>query len=471
VKQFDLNIEQVLEDWEVHHALREVIANALDEQVLSGTADIAIYKDEERRWCIRDYGRGLSYDHLTQNESDEKLLNAQRVIGKFGVGLKDALATFDRHRVRVQIQSCHGDITLGKAAKHGFDDVVTLHALIDVPSDPQFVGTLFVLDGVRDAEMARAKELFLRFSDEELLETTSYGQVLRRGAAGSRIYINGVRAAEEENFLFSYNITSLTQTMRKALNRERSHVGRTAYTDRVKVILLACRTTAVAQALVQDLQEVETGEAHGELEWQDVAVHACKLLNATEKVIFLTAYEIMTSGDTVDHARRDGYAVVTVPENVREKLRNGRDVQGGAIRDLGTYLQEWNNSFHFTFIDPQTLTPAERAIFDTTEALFQAIGGRPPSVREVRISETMRLDPSGSGETLGLWEGATGRIIVKRSMLSSLANYAGILLHEAAHARSGAPDVTRLFEQELTELLGVVAAHALERQLDAEGRR
>ena len=30
---------------------------------------------------------------------------------------------------------------------------------------------------------------------------------------------------EEENFLFSYNITNLTKTMRKALNRERTNVN------------------------------------------------------------------------------------------------------------------------------------------------------------------------------------------------------------------------------------------------------
>jgi len=31
MKKFDLNIEKVLEDWEIYHAIREVIANALDE--------------------------------------------------------------------------------------------------------------------------------------------------------------------------------------------------------------------------------------------------------------------------------------------------------------------------------------------------------------------------------------------------------------------------------------------------------
>lgn len=41
---FDLNIEQVLENWSIADALREIIANALDEQILSHTATIEITK-------------------------------------------------------------------------------------------------------------------------------------------------------------------------------------------------------------------------------------------------------------------------------------------------------------------------------------------------------------------------------------------------------------------------------------------
>ena len=44
-RAFDLNIEEVLENWEVEHALREVIANAFDEQFFSGTPEITITKD------------------------------------------------------------------------------------------------------------------------------------------------------------------------------------------------------------------------------------------------------------------------------------------------------------------------------------------------------------------------------------------------------------------------------------------
>lgn len=54
------------------------------------------------------------------------------------------------------------------------------------------------------------------FNNETLLETTKYGQVyLRLPNAPAFIYINGVRVAEEENFLFSHNITELNAKVKK----------------------------------------------------------------------------------------------------------------------------------------------------------------------------------------------------------------------------------------------------------------
>ena len=88
---FDLNIETVLEGWKQSNAVREFIANALDESVLSsrGAASAKRGRDDAPAagaaprdidvsvskgvWTIRDFGRGLQPLHLTQNESDEKL--------------------------------------------------------------------------------------------------------------------------------------------------------------------------------------------------------------------------------------------------------------------------------------------------------------------------------------------------------------------------------------------------------------
>ena len=137
---FDLNIEEILENWETYDGIREVIANAIDEQILRHTREIEIYKDKQRKWHIRDYGQGLQYAHLTQKENGQKLTNPN-VIGKFGIGLKDALATFDRKGARVLVRSRFNDITTAKYTKHGFD-ILTLHAFVAKPSDPTLVGTV-----------------------------------------------------------------------------------------------------------------------------------------------------------------------------------------------------------------------------------------------------------------------------------------------------------------------------------------
>ena len=72
MKPFDLNMEEVLENWEVFHAIREIIANALDEQLMTDTQKIEIYQTDIG-WGIRDFGRGIQIDHFTQNENPEKV--------------------------------------------------------------------------------------------------------------------------------------------------------------------------------------------------------------------------------------------------------------------------------------------------------------------------------------------------------------------------------------------------------------
>jgi len=457
---FDLNIEKVLEDWEVHHAIREVIANALDEQLLTKTKEIEIFKDRQNKWHMRDFGRGLKYGHLTQNECDEKLAHPNLVIGKFGVGLKDALATFDRHKVKVLIKSRHGDITVVKSEKHGFEDITTLHASISSPSDKNFQGTEFILEGCTDKDIETAKSFFLKFSGEIPLEETPYGSVLKKSKQ-AKIYINGLRVAEEENFLFSYNITSITQAMRKALNREKTHLGRTAYTERVKAILLACKGREVAELLAGDLQGYETGLMHDELKWNDVATHACRILNASQKVIFLTPFELVNAKDFVDKAKDDGLRVVTIPENIQQKIKGLEDLAGNPIRDLEQFKVEWNQSFEFKFVNPKDLTREERMIFDKTKQIVDLIGGLPKNVKKIMISETMRMETSSYKEATGLWEAAEERIIIKRTQLRSLKEYAATLLHEIAHARSGTSDISREFEDELTSLLGLISSNVV----------
>ena len=114
--------------------------------------------------------------------------------------------------------------------KHGFEDLQTIHALISPPTDSNLAGTEFAFLGVPDTSIEKAKSFFLKFTPHTVLETTDYGQVITRSDNGpAYIYVNGLRVAEEPNFLFSYNITNPNKSITKALNRERTNVGRSAY--------------------------------------------------------------------------------------------------------------------------------------------------------------------------------------------------------------------------------------------------
>ncbi|MEK0322413.1 MAG: hypothetical protein QQN47_06515, partial [Nitrosopumilus sp.] len=98
---------------------------------------------------------------------------------------------------------------------------------------------------------------------------------------------------------------------------------------------------------------------------------------------------------------------------------------------------------------------SEREIYDKTPDVFNLIGGKPKMIQEILISETMRREESGE-ETVGIWNGE--RIVIKRDQLKKMESYAGTLLHEAGHALSGAGDVSRKFELELTSIIGKISA-------------
>lgn len=462
VREFDLNIEKILENWEVFHAIREIIANALDEQIITKTNDISIFKSKDSCWHIVDYGRGLNYHHLTQNENEEKLKN-NKLIGRFGVGLKDALATLYRHNIKVKISSKYGIITLKQTPKAGFEDIVTLHADILKPDDKNMIGTDFCLQGCKDEDIEKAKLLFLKFSKNEILESTVYGDVIDKENASASIYINGVKVAEEPNFLFSYNITSITSKLKKALNRERTNVGRTAYTDRIKAILLECKKEKVIKMLVDDLQKFEIGTKHDELNWQDIQLYVSKQLRKLQSnSTFITSEDLQFSQCIIDEMKRGGYNPIIIPSSLANKMEdyNKYAKDGETFKTTGQFIEDEKVKFKPTIIEIDELTSKEKNIYKKTNDILRIIGGKPEKVEKIQIAEKIYV-AEHNYITVGLWQPEEGRILIKRSQLQSLDQYAGTLLHECCHAKSGADDINRDFENELTNMLGILAAQLI----------
>ena len=454
-RAFDLNVTTVLEHWKPEDALREIIANAIDEQILSQTDDIQIFQDDAGCWHVRDFGRGLAPAHLVQEENEEKL-DARRMIGQFGVGLKDALAVFHRVGIDVEIESRHLVLKLALHEKHSFDDLETLHALVGPARDPDFIGTDVKLVGMDAGTVTKAKDRFLQFLQLSPLDTMRQGQILDPHGRTPMVFINGVAVAQDPKFRFSYNITKITKAIRRALNRERNNVGRSAYRDPIIEMLTRTRHPSVLVPLADALRNDRGQELPTELQWIDVRTRVHQFISSTTKTLFVTAKELETRPADMDLAKRDGLVVQVVTEQEKKHLLRELDDIGAPVRTLEVFRQEYADSFTFQWVRPSELTPKERAVFDATDDILALIGGRPSNVSSIRISEELR--PEDGQETSGCWIPARSMIIVKRSELSSIESYAGILLHEAAHAVSGRPDVDRDFENHLTTWLGKLAA-------------
>ena len=457
---FDLNMEKVLENWLISDALREIIANALDETMLTHAPDIKIYKDSNKVWHIRDYGRGIQYFHLTQNENKEKL-NCNELIGKFGVGLKDALAVLYRKGCKVVIDSKYHHMTITMAQKAGFD-VKTLHVQLDDPIDKKMRGTDFTIYGLRDMDINNAKSMFLVFNKPILLEKTKYGEVYKcKDTMGSTIYINGVRVASEPNFMFDYNITHINKQIRKALNRERSNVGRTAYADTVKNILKSCKSDEVLIPLVDDLHRITMGLNKDETSWVDVASYAASVLNKSGDFVFMTATQRSNlSNQQVEIFKESGKRLVIVTDAVFGKISN-------SVITFGNIYDDYAESFKYEFVDYNDLSDVEKQVFDLKDLVIKFIKSQYKVCTDIVVSETIRVNELGTS-TNGAYDGS--KVIIKRSVLSNPVLFCEVLAHELCHHQHGYFDNTRDFENDLSSMLGYSIYHCIRNIADEDTR-
>lgn len=176
------------------------------------------------------------------------------------------------------------------------------------------------------------------------------------------------------------------------------------------------------------------------------------------RVVYFTESELQWRPNVLDNVRSDGYEPIIVIEHQKAKLEQQMASGGLEVRTVEKYVEEYNASFQYQFVDPQKLTRDERHVYDRTPQIIALVGIERSHVPEIRISETMRVTNDDTG---GVWDPSIQAIAIKRSRLSSLVRYAATLLHELGHTTSGAVDATREFEQVLTNYLGQTATAAI----------
>ena len=204
----------------------------------------------------------------------------------------------------------------------------------------------------------KVKFFFKDLSNEKTLEETDFGEVLLKEDI-SKIYVSGFLVATEPNFLFSYNIKTPSKTIIEKLEHFDIPFKRTAYVNKIKKILLYCENAEVAIYLADDLKKLINGESHDEINWKDVQIHAIKLLNGLNKVLFFTEKEEEQYSKIIEFAKSKGYKLILVSEALRKYLDNERDIFGNRINTTLKFYNEYSKSFQFDFVDLKNLENEE----------------------------------------------------------------------------------------------------------------
>jgi hypothetical protein len=164
----------------------------------------------------------------------------------------------------------------------------------------------------------------------------------------------------------------------------------------------------------------------------------------------------MIHRDMIDQAINSGHQIINIPENLKNKINGIEDNIGNKIIDISQFISAYNDSFEFKFIEKENLLPEERKVFDYSDFIIDLFGGIPSNVKSIKISETMVKDLFSTSETLGCWDSSSLSIVISRKQLKRLSDFAGTLVHELIHAKTGLDDVSRDFETELTRLIGII---------------
>ncbi|WP_130491239.1 hypothetical protein [Motilibacter rhizosphaerae] len=127
-----------------------------------------------------------------------------------------------------------------------------------------------------------------------------------------------------------------------------------------------------------------------------MAVHACRVLDRHERVLFVTVAELDEARASIGRARDDGYRLVIVPPGVARML--GRPTTGDQpVTTLSRFEARYNDSFAYDFVAAADLTEQEQAVLALARSLLRLagtrLGGR---VKAVRVLRTMRLGPAGT---------------------------------------------------------------------------
>lgn len=288
IENIDLNIGQAyLSEWTIDMAIRELIANALDEAE-HGIIDIE--KVSEGVWKITNKGSEIKPANFLIKEGEKNKEKGK--IGKFGIGLKDAIGVLMARGIGVEIFTSKYQYVAEYRKKSKIIEDKCLFINI-YNNTREWLGTEVILENCKDHYIEDAKSHFLIYRDNvKILDKTKYGDMLLENdkSKNGTIYFNGIKIAYEKTFFYSYNVKVEENKLKEGISRERCDLSREIYKDSLKRIIKCIKSDEILSRYYASFIKTRDGSLRGELVYTDAQLKVIEyIVNHNIKAVLFPA--------------------------------------------------------------------------------------------------------------------------------------------------------------------------------------
>lgn len=313
-----------LPEWGVRQGLREIIQNAKDaETELNAPMTVEWYVGSTGRETLRvtNENCSLSKDALLFGHTTK--YGRSELIGKFGEGLKLALAVFARENMNVRVFTCNDDDRTGEIWVPEIEksEVFNANVLAVAIKEAQYRRRVRIeIEGLpkEDWELYSKDYLFLRSTDKGKFIQVPSGEILLDSSFAGKIYVKGI-FVESRGTNWGYNFYNAE------LDRDRKMVDYWSYdSTRAKIINEAINQNKLNISEVLGMMEANCPDVQGYYFHEQLNDNSCEQL--MEQFLILhgkNAIPVSNDGEAIQlsHLDPDARAVV-VPETLGKVLKN-----------------------------------------------------------------------------------------------------------------------------------------------------
>lgn len=397
-------VENYVEDWTIEDGIRELISNGLDAETAQGAELIIAHDSLKNVLTVTNKNTRLESSALYFGASTKC---DDRLIGKYGEGLKLALLVLTRAKMRVDILNGR-DQTWKALFRHDKFGVSTL--AIDISKAKRAYNDLVIRVYGVDAELwQRIQQKFLRLTGSKEVVSTSYGKLLKDVAVSGQVFCKGVYVTRLTGWRYGYDLNDID------IGRDRKVPD--SYDLNANIGRIWNEISAQDPKACTEIYELLKGGApEGEAFRYGAPFALRQLLSAEFKARHGEDVVPVSSAADAEMLLHLGIKTVVVSQELR-------DAFGAYFESPDDLCRKWKGSVK-QLVDVASLNNAELSVFIAGMTVLRSITG--DEIKRLNIVEF--VDDTLRGQY------KDGQFHVAKSQLADIGSFLTVAIHELAHS-------------------------------------